>query len=258
MTGRMQGKTAFVTGGGSGIGRATALLLAAEGARVALADIDANTAEASAALVRAAGGEALAIGCDVTRGSDVAAAIAQTVATFGRLDAAVNNAGIEGAITPITELDESAWARTIDINLTGVFLCLKHELLALRAQGTAPGSGSIVNVSSVLGLVAFPASADYTSAKHGVLGLTKVAALEAAAQGVRVTAVLPGFAETPMAERGRANVGPEVYAAVEQMHALKRLGTAEEIAEAILWLLSDASSFVTGSSLLADGGFTAQ
>ena len=254
MTGRLQGTSALVTGAGSGIGRATALLLAAEGAHVAVADIAVAAAEESAALVRAAGGVALALGCDVTRGDQVAAAVAKTVATFGRLDCAVNNAGIEGAITPLHELDESAWARTIAVNLTGVFLCLKHELAVMLPQR----SGSIVNVSSVLGVVAFPAGGDYTAAKHGVIGLTKTAALEASPLGVRVNAVLPGFVETPMAERGRAVVGAEVYKGLEQLHAVKRLGTAGEIAEAIVWLLSDASSFVTGSSLLADGGFTAQ
>lgn len=254
MSGRLEGKAVLVTGAGSGIGRATALLLAHEGARVAASDVDAQAASETAALVDAAGGKAISLACDVTRTDQVAAAVAATIERLGALDGAVNNAGIEGAVTPLVDLAEEAWERTLAINLSGVFHCLKHELAAMRAQGR----GSIVNVSSILGLVAFPAGGDYTASKHGVIGLTKTAALEAAAFGVRVNAILPGFCETPMAERGRANVGHEVYAAVEQMHALGRLGTAGEIAEAIAWLLSDASSFVTGSSLLADGGFTAR
>ena len=254
MSGRMQGKSVLVTGAGSGIGRATALLLAAEGARVAVADIAAGTAEESAALVRAAGGEAVALRCDVTDGAQVRAAVAATVEAFGRLDGAVNNAGIEGTIAPIHELDDADWNRTIAVNLTGVFLCLKHELAVMLPQG----SGSIVSLSSVLGVAGLPSASAYTAAKHGVIGLTKTAALEASPLGVRVNAVCPGFVETPMAERGRAVVGDEVYAGIRELHALKRLGEAPEIAETIVWLLSDASSFVTGSALVADGGYTAQ
>ena len=160
----------------------------------------------------------------------------------------------EGAIAPLHELSEADWSRAIAVNLTGVFLCLKHELAAMLPQR----SGAIVNVSSVLGVTGLGSAAGYTAAKHGVIGLTKTAALEASPQGIRVNAVCPGFVETPMAQRSRAIVGDEVYAGVRELHALKRLGEAEEIAETIVWLLSDAASFVTGSALLADGGYTAQ
>jgi NAD(P)-dependent dehydrogenase (short-subunit alcohol dehydrogenase family) len=254
MSGRVQDKTALVTGAGSGIGRATALLLAAEGARVAVSDIDAAAAEESAALVRAAGGEAVALRCDVTRSNEVHAAVTATVQAFGRLDCAVNNAGIEGTIAAVHELAEADWERTLAVNLTGVFHCCKHELSVMLPQG----SGSIVNVSSVLGVAGMGSAAAYAAAKHGVIGLTKTAALEASPLGVRVNAVCPGFVETPMAERGRAIVGDDVYAVVREMHAVKRLGEPGEIAEAIVWLLSDAASFVTGSALLADGGYSAQ
>jgi NAD(P)-dependent dehydrogenase (short-subunit alcohol dehydrogenase family) len=254
MTGRMQGKVALVTGAGSGIGRATSLQLAAEGARVVAADISLAGAEETVAQLRAAGGEGRAVRCDVTVESDVEAAVAAAVAAYGRLDCAVNNAGVEGTIAPLREQSAADWQRTIDINLTGVFLSLKHELAVMEPQG----SGSIVNISSVLGVVAFATSAAYTASKHGVIGLTKVAALEASPLGVRVNAVCPGFVETPMAERGRAIVGDDVYVGLRQLHAVKRLGEAPEIAESIVWLLSDASSFVTGASIMVDGGFTAQ
>lgn len=251
---RLAGRTALVTGAGSGIGRATALQLAREGARVAATDIAAEAAEETAALVRAAGGEAFARRCDVGSSDEVRAAVAAVVAAWGRLDCAVNNAGTEGAVTFLHELDEAAWERTLRINLTGVFLCLKHELAAMLPQG----SGSIVNISSVLGVTSFAGGGDYAASKHGVIGLTKTAALEASPLGIRVNAVCPGFVQTAMADRGRAVVGDEAYAQIAQLHALRRLGTAEEIAEAACWLLSDQASFVTGSALLADGGYTAQ
>lgn len=250
----MQDRAALVTGAGSGIGRATALLLAAEGARVAVSDVAAAEAEESAALVRAAGGEALALRCDVTRSNEVHAAVTAAVQAFGQLDCAVNNAGVEGANVAIHELAEADWERTIAVNLTGVFHCCKHELAAMLPQG----SGSIVNVSSVLGVAGMSNAAAYAAAKHGVIGLTKTAALEASPLGVRVNAVCPGFVETPMAERSRAIVGDDAYAAFRELHALKRLGEPGEIAESIVWLLSDAASFVTGSALLADGGYSAQ
>jgi NAD(P)-dependent dehydrogenase (short-subunit alcohol dehydrogenase family) len=219
-----------------------------------VADVDMVGGEETCELVRAAGGEALAVRCDVARTADVAAAVAAAVRAYGRLDCAVNNAGIEGSILPIHELPEEEWQRAIAVNLSGVFFSLKHELAVMLPQR----SGSIVNVASVLGVVAFPNAAGYTAAKHGVIGLTKTAALEASPEGVRVNAVCPSFVETPMARRGRAIVGDDVYAALTEMHAVRRLGEAHEIAEAIVWLCSDAASFVTGSSLLADGGFTAQ
>ena len=252
----LSGKAVLVTGAGSGFGRATSLLLAAGGARVAAADLNVAAAEETADLVREAGAEAIALACDVASGAQVEAAVAATVARFGRLDGAVNNAGIEGAVTPLADLSAELWQRTIDINLSGVFHCLKHELRAMQAQ--APAGGAIVNVSSVLGVVAFAGGGDYVAAKHGVIGLTKTAALEGAPHGIRVNAVLPGFCETPMAARGRAVVGDDVYAVVAQLHALGRLGTAEEIAQAIRWLLSDAASFITGASLEADGGYLAR
>ena len=256
MAGPFTGKTALITGAASGIGRTCARRFAAEGARVVVADIDVDGGEETVRQIAAAGGEARFVRSDVSNGADVEALVAQAVAAYGRLDYAVNNAGVEGALAPTADYPEDAWQRVIAINLTGVWRCMKAEIPAmLRA-----GGGAIVNMASILGLVGFANAPAYTAAKHGVVGLTKVAALEYATQGLRVNAVCPGFIETPMVmERGVAlGAHREAYEQVAGLHPMQRLGTPDEIAGATTWLCSDAASFVTGQALTVDGGYVAR
>ena len=254
MTDEMAGKVVLVSGGGSGIGRASALLLARAGAAVALADLSAAAAEATAGDITAAGGRALALAGDVSNEADVARFVTATVAKFGKLDGAFNNAGISPAAvgcaaTPITEWREDAFARVIAVNLTGVFLAMKHEITALARAG----GGAIVNTASVAGLVGLRGSSAYVASKHGVIGLTRTAALECAPLGIRVNAVCPGYIDTPMVAPHMPTRGEDILRAVP----FARLGTPEEIAELVLWLLSDRASFVTGAAYVADGGYSA-
>ncbi len=243
------GKVALVTGAASGIGRASALVFGREGARVVVADVDAEGGAETVDLVRKAGAEASFVQADVSRESDVASLIEQTLATFGRLDCAHNNAGLSGTATPLHELRIEDWSRILAVNLTGVFLCMKHEIPQMIAQG----GGTIVNTSSGAGVVATPGLAHYSASKHGVLGLTKTAAHENARTGIRINAVCPGSVDTPMLRAAMA--GNE---AIEKMvlrgQPTGRLGRPEEIAEAVVWLCSERASFVTGESLLVDGG----
>lgn len=254
MAGRLDGKIALVTGGGSGIGRETALLFAREGAKVAVADRSAEAGEQTAQMIRQAGGESTFIAADVSREADVQAMIAQTVATYGRLDCAFNNAGIEGKVSSTIDYDEADWERVIGVNLKGVWLCLKHEIPQMLAQG----SGSIVNTSSIAGLVGSrrnnPA---YMASKHGVVGLTKTAALEYAPQGIRVNAVCPGRIRTEM-HRRLINDDMKVDAELSAAYPLGRLGMPLDVAEMVVWLSSDAASFITGQAFAIDGGWTAQ
>lgn len=256
MPARLEDKVALVTGGGSGIGRSSALAMSAEGAKVVVADISAEGAEQTVGIIEEAGGEAISVMCDVTDPSQVEAMVGQAVETYGRLDCALNNAGTEGVLAPVTDYPQEVWDRVISLNLTAVWLCMKHELAQMQRQG----GGAVVNTASILGLVGFPTTPAYTASKHGVIGLTKVAALENAEQGIRVNAVCPGWIETPMVmERGvRAGANPEVYQQLEDAHPVKRLGKPEEIAEAMVWLCSDAASFVTGQAMVVDGGYLAQ
>lgn len=249
----VRGKAALVTGGASGIGRATALLLAREGARVLVCDRDAAGAEKTAAEIGAAGGEAAFRAADVQREEDVRAAVRAAVEGFGRLDCAVNNAGITGDIGPLHAIDLSTWHEILAVNLTGVFLCLKHEIPVMQAQG----GGAIVNLSSGAGVVGTPGLAPYSASKHGVLGLTKTAALENAATGVRVNAICPGSTDTPLL-RGAMEANAALEKLVLRGQPGGRLGRPEEIAEACVWLCSDRASFVTGESLLVDGGAVAR
>ena len=247
-------RVALVTGAASGIGRATALAFADRGARVVAADRDADGNEATACAIRDRGAEALALTVDVSDAEAVSRMIARISAEFGRLDVACNNAGIEGALVPTADYTIEQWDRVIGVNLRGVFLCMKHEIPLMLAAG----GGSIVNVASILGVVGFANASAYTAAKHGVLGLTKVAALEYAARGIRINAVCPAFIETPMLERAGITSDPQVREATINLHPIGRLGTSEEVAGAILWLASADASFIAGTSLLVDGAYVAR
>ena len=255
MTRNLEGKSALVTGGASGIGRATALAFAREGARVAVADILEDAAQSTVSEIKAMGGQALAIACDVTDDDAVKAMIAQAVDAFGGLDCAFNNAGIapyqvNAQGQKIADVAPEAWRRLIDVNLTGVWLCLRHEVAQMRAQGSG---GVIINTASILGLVGTATSSAYVAAKHGVVGLTKTAAADHAEDNIRVNAVCPGYIETPMTEETMRRRGERILARVP----MARMGKADEIAEAVVWLCSPKASFVTGVSWAVDGGYTA-
>ena len=253
MQGRVQGKVALVTGGASGIGRATALVFAREGAKVVVSDIVIAGGEETVALIKAAGGEAQFMKADVAKPAEVEALIAKMVAAYGRVDCAFNNAGIEGTMTSTLECTEENFDRTIAINLKGVWLCMKAEIAQMLKQG----SGAIVNTASVAGLVGFQGLSAYVASKHGVVGLTKTAALEYAKSGIRINAVCPGVIQTPMVER-LFQSSPQAGEAIAAMEPVGRLGKPEEIAEAAVWLCSDAASFVTGLPMAVDGGLIAQ
>ncbi|MDQ6601674.1 MAG: SDR family oxidoreductase, partial [Chloroflexota bacterium] len=240
MTGGFTGKVAVVTGASSGIGRATALAFAREGASVVVADRYEAGGQETVVMIRDQGGTAIHVTGDVSRDTEVAQLTDATIRTYGRLDYACNNAGVEGTQAPTADYPADQWDRVLAVNLTGVWLCMKHEIPAMLANG----GGAIVNMASILGVVGFANAAAYTAAKHGVIGLTKVAAIEYATQGIRVNAVCPAFIATPMLERSGITEGTEMYAMLAGLHPIKRLGTPEEIAEAVLWLCSDKASFV--------------
>ena len=253
MAGRLAGKIAVVTGGSSGIGRATAQIFAREGAKVVVADVGVEGGAETVRLINDSGGEATFVQTDVAQPADVEAMVKKTVETYGRLDCAFNNAGIEGVVQPTVGYDEADWDRVISINLTGVWLCMKYELQQMLTQG----GGAIVNTASIAGLVGLPGFSAYVAAKHGVNGLTKTAALEYAKSGIRVNAVCPGAIRTPMFERG-ARDNPGIEEQVVAAEPIGRMAEPAEVGEAVVWLCSDAASFVTGQPMAVDGGWVAQ
>lgn len=243
-----EGKVALITGGSSGIGRATALAFSGEGAKVVVADVNTEGGEETVRLIQEASGEALFAKCDVSQASEVEAMVSKVVEEYGCLDCAFNNAGV-GVFKSVVECTEDDWDQTMNVNLKGVWLCMKYELLQMFRQK----SGAIVNTSSAAGLIATQGHAPYTASKHGVVALTKVGALDGAALGIRVNAVCPGGVLTPMLEP-LLEEQPHMKEVMKMTHPLRRIGKPEEIAAAVLWLCSDAASFVTGVAFPVDGG----
>ena len=250
MSMELRSKVGIVTGGTSGIGRDTAVLFAKAGAKVVVAGRREAEGKETIDLIHSAGADGFFVKTDVSQAAEVDKLVRKTVEKFGRLDIAFNNAGIEGSLTPIAEQSEEDWDSTIDINLKGVWLCLKYELKLMLKQG---GGGAIVNMASVAGLIGSSGFATYCASKHGVMGLTKSAALETARSGIRINCVCPAVIETPMGER--------IFGAIREyavgLHPIGRFGKPMEVAEAVLWMCSDHASFMTGQSLVLDGGFLA-
>jgi len=246
----MKDKTVIITGAASGIGKATAELFTKQGANVVVSDIDAVAGKSATESIVAAGGKASFFKTDVANPEEMEALVAFTVKTYGKLDAAVNNAGIGGELNPVADMSIEGWQKVISINLNSLFYGMKYQIKAMLKNS----SGSIVNISSILGSVGFAGSAGYAAAKHGVIGLTQTAALEYSAKGIRVNAVGPGFIETPLLDALDAEMKKQLVT----LHPIGRLGKSEEVAELIYWLSCDKSSFVTGSYYPVDGGYLAR
>jgi len=248
----MKSKVALITGAASGIGRATALEFSKEGASVVIADMDIKGCEETAHLIEKENGKVCSLKVDVSSSEQIKEMIQKTVKEFGRLDYACNNAGIEGDQAFIDEMAESNWDNVISVNLKGVWTCMRHEIPVMKKYG-----GAIVNVASIAGLIGFAGISPYVASKHGINGITKAAALEYAANGIRVNAVCPGAIQTPMIDRF-LNEDPENVKQMKAKHPLGRFGRPEEVADAIIYLCSDKASFITGAVLPVDGGYTAQ
>lgn len=250
----MKNKVALITGAATGIGRDTAIAFARKGADVVISDINTDELEKTEKLVKEEGAEALSVAADVSDADNVQSMIYKVTDTFGRLDFAVNNAGISGGSATTGDYSIEEWDKVIGINLRGQFLCMKYELEAMLENG----SGSIVNIGSILGNVGFAEAPAYVAAKHGLAGLTKTAAIEYAKEGIRVNAVSPGFIETPMLEKAGITTEEEIRNHIISLHPIGRLGKPREVADAIVWISSDEASFVTGHIFLVDGGYTAR
>jgi len=246
----LKNKIALITGAGSGIGEATAVLFSKNGATVVLADMDTDGADRVLAAIEKEGGKGMVVKTDVSKPGECEKLVTEAVTKFGRLDIAVNNAGIGGPAALVGDYSIDGWDKVIGINLSGVFYGMRYQIPAMLKNG----GGAIVNMASILGKVGFPMSSAYASAKHGVIGLTETAACEYATQGIRVNAVGPGFIKTPLLDK---NLTAEQLTGIAAMHPMQRLGTAQEVAELVLWLASDRASFVTGSYYNVDGGFLA-
>jgi len=246
----LKNKIALITGAGSGIGEATALLFVKHGASIVLADMDTDGAERVLKVIEKEGGKGMVVKTDVSMPAECERLVAETVKKFGRLDIAVNNAGIGGPAALMGDYPIEGWDKVIAINLSGVFYGMRYQIPAMLKNG----GGSIVNMASILGKVGFPMSVAYVAAKHGVVGLTENAALEYATQGIRVNTVGPGFIKTPLLDK---NLTAEQMTGIAAMHPMQRLGTAQEVAELVLWLASDKASFVTGAYYNVDGGYLA-
>ena len=254
MTFRFENKVALVTGAGSGIGLAAAKAFAEAGASVTLADVDEKAVQAAAKELTAAGRKAIAIKCNVVVEAEVAAMVEQTITAFGRLDMAFNNAGIQVPVAETADLSGDDFDRAIAVNLKGVFSCMKYELQQLKKQ---EGGGAIVNCSSTGGIVGVAGMTAYNASKHGVIGLTKSAALEYASKGIRINAICPGVTETPMVAKAVEDV-PDHMAAIMNNIPAKRFATSEEVASIVLWLCSESAGFVIGQAIVPDGGYTVQ
>ena len=249
----LDGKVALVTGGASGIGRATALTFAREGAKLIIADMNVDGGQQTVHMITENGGAATFVQVDVSNATAVEAMISTAVETYGRVDCAYNNAGVGSRErASLADYPEDDWHRIIAINLTGVWLCMKYEIPQMLQQG----GGTIVNTASIAGLIGLPTTSAYVASKHGVVGLTRTAALEYAKQGIRVNCVCPGYIRTPMNQRAMDD--PDRMAQIIASEPIGRMGEPEEIAETVVWLCSDASSFVTGHTMTVDGGYMAQ
>jgi NAD(P)-dependent dehydrogenase (short-subunit alcohol dehydrogenase family) len=254
MPGYLDGKAALVTGAGSGIGRATALACAREGAKIVVADMAVESGEETVSMIKSAGGEATFVPVNVTQAAEVEAMVAAAVSAYGRIDCAHNNAGIEGVFATTADYPEEDWDRVMAVNLKGVWLCMKYEIPQMVQQS----GGAIVNTASLAGLVGAKRMPAYVASKHGVAGLTKTAALEYAKSGIRINAVCPGIIHTSMVDRMFLSRRPDLEDRLAAVEPMGRLGKPEEVAEAVVWLCSDAASFVTGHTMTVDGGIYAE
>lgn len=251
---KLENKTVFITGGLSGIGKACAMAAAKEGANIAVADMKFATADKAMEEIKKENPKAIFIECDVSVFAQVQSAIEKTVRTFGILDVALNNAGIGGEPNKVGDMTEQGWLKVIGVNLNGVFNGMKHELTQMAKQK----KGVIVNMASILGKVGFSNSAHYVAAKHGVIGLTQTAALEYAVEGIRINAICPGFIDTPLLTKGGISNNADVKQYIINLHPMKRLGKADEIANGFIFLACDDSSFISGTTLEIDGGYLAE